>query len=247
MKAILMNSAEKIVYPPMQMDKEILKRDAMGQYTLNWLDSDAYTDELIPLDLEMGTGQLNAHRAKIQLAAGEWDPPAQGAQGVPTVGWDFNPAPVGTLVKYPIQNTLIGGSYISITLAWDRVVHLNDTVIQNGKYDIGESFTPDPLQDMDLYLVPNGSPGIWQRTTRSISAFDSVEHIFFPLPAGNAQYEIWVHQPGGRPYGLAWWAVDDIGPQIACPLPTGPMGGGGGSARAPVGLNTGDALHAQPG
>jgi subtilisin family serine protease len=73
MKAVLMNSADKIEDTSgtgqlLGMEKTIL--DTNGD---NWLQSDAFLNTSIPLDDQMGAGQLNAKRAVQQFAPGEFD------------------------------------------------------------------------------------------------------------------------------------------------------------------------------
>jgi hypothetical protein len=88
-------------------------------------------------------------------------------------------------------------------------VNLNDS-ISNGQYDTGETFTSSPLANLDLYLMPKGATNINQNIWSSESTVDNVEHIFFQLPPGDADYEFWVKQTGTTQnvgYAVAWWAV----------------------------------------
>jgi hypothetical protein len=216
MKAVLMNSADKIEdYPEgdpargalLLMEKTIYKRD--GIHT--WLDSDAHSTQSIPLDDELGTGQLNASRALTQFISGEWNPPQPSEPFLPLIGWDYGlSGGVGQIKKYPLDLNLWGGSQISITLVWDREVILNDTVVPNFKWDVGETFTVSPLENLDLYLMPRGATDLSQKIWSSVSTLYNVEHIFFQLPGGDAPYEIWVRHTGGvlsQMYALAWWAT----------------------------------------
>jgi subtilisin family serine protease len=95
-KVVLMNSADKVqdngtfvhggnpVTQGHLLDMEkTIDASTVGGVT-NWTLSDAFTTELIPLDLHMGTGQLNAARALRQYRFGEWDPGP-----VPLIGWDY--------------------------------------------------------------------------------------------------------------------------------------------------------------
>jgi hypothetical protein len=204
MKAVILNSVDKI--QDSGDNKRLLQtRDVfMKDGTSTWLDSQAYADPTLPIDAELGTGQLNAKRAVIQFESGEIEP---GSPNVPAIGWDFGETNgQGTITKYAIKPKLVGDSFISITLAWDRVVNLIDNNA-NGKYDAGEGFVEPHLFDLDLFLVPKATQ---QPIDESISVKYNVEHIFFRLPAGDAEYEIWVRQtdtPGGTMlYALAWWA-----------------------------------------
>ena len=207
MKAVLLNSVDKVKDTGdgklLGMEKTIL--DTNGQ---TWLQSDAAASKLIPLDDQMGTGQLNANRALTQFRPGEWD--SFGSAEVPLIGWDWGVTlGAGDINKYILDMPLLKGSYVSISLAWDREIQLNDTVTLNGKYDIGETFTDLGLTDMDLYLFQKGATDIAQHLWASYSLVDSIEHIFFQIPE-SGEYEFWVRQfdepLGDQFYSVAWWA-----------------------------------------
>jgi hypothetical protein len=210
MKAVLMNSVDKILDAGdglrLGMEKNIIDTPAGAQ----WTASDAFTDTFIPLDDQMGTGQLNANRALIQFRAGEFDSFGAAAD-IPVIGWDKG-LTVGAADtnKYAFDRPLVKDSYVSLTLAWERKVSLNDTVTINGQYDNGESFTVNGLTDMDLYLMPADATDVADFVCASRSVVDSVEHIFCKVPE-TGDYEIWVNQfnapVGNQNYGLAWWAV----------------------------------------
>ena len=116
MKAVLMNSADKIkddgnfelngsVIPQgklLGMDRTVLKQDG----TSTWFNSDAFEElddfgDLVPdtdtpLDEEMGTGHLNAKRALQQFLPGEqeisgttFDEVGDYTGSVPVIGWDY--------------------------------------------------------------------------------------------------------------------------------------------------------------
>jgi subtilisin family serine protease len=122
MKTVLMNSADKVV-DALGMEKTITRTDGK-----NWIGSDAFMKKEIPLDLEMGAGQLNAKRALKQFEPGEsgYDgPDAKGEAKVSAIGWDYGT----TLGKdstrtYVFDKSLKKDSYVSIALAWDRKVSL---------------------------------------------------------------------------------------------------------------------------
>ncbi len=221
MKAVLMNSADKIQDSPLapptycEMQKTIYDTDGT---TVRWWQSDARDDPVYnnsagrskPLDQKMGTGQLNVGRALAQFDSGEIDPP-QAPDMVPSlVGWDYGSVSGSGIIKYRF-GPLSAGKYISATLTWDRIVTLNDTN-GNGKYDAGETFSTPPLiDDLDLYLMPiNGTDPATQNYWTSVSSTYNVEHMFLQLPAGVANgCELWVyrHYPdtGSTNYALAWW------------------------------------------
>ncbi|MHC5731155.1 MAG: S8 family serine peptidase, partial [Nostoc sp.] len=124
-------------------------------------------------------GHLNAFRAYQQFSAGEWPPSA----AVPAIGWDYRTIDVGASVDYILAKPLKQGSFVAVTLSWDRLVELNDKN-KNQQYDVGESFRDRGLNNLDLYLVKantqNSDAGV---VCSSISQIDSVEHIFCPVAA----------------------------------------------------------------
>ncbi|MEQ8961987.1 MAG: S8 family serine peptidase, partial [Coleofasciculus sp. C2-GNP5-27] len=84
MKAVLLNSADKIQDKGdglhLGMSRTLLSKD---NYT--YLESDAYLNAKIPLDMQMGTGHLNVFRAYQQFSPGQWE----ATEAVPPVGWDY--------------------------------------------------------------------------------------------------------------------------------------------------------------
>jgi hypothetical protein len=216
MKAVLMNSADKIRNQAVDdmglgMSKTIIKTNAT-----TWLNSDARdsADNNVfgrdyPLDVELGAGQLNVRRALNQYSSGKIPPPEPGnPAGLRHVGWDYNSiGSAGEIKKYPLALPLRGESYVTLTLTWDRRV---DWVDQNGDtFAQSLEFTVDPLPDLDLYLMPKGATSLDQNIWSSNSRVDNVEHIFYQLPPNGGEYEIWVQQVGGTGtnYALAWWSI----------------------------------------
>jgi hypothetical protein len=239
MKAVLLNSADKIIdngtftipgdtQPAAAGTFLGMERTVTDQQGMHWLQSEAYGDtpfsdeSFIPLDDQMGAGHLNAKRAVQQFAPGEHD--SDGAP-VPVIGWDYgHTSGAGDDNKYVISQPLRGGSFISVTMAWDRGVTLNDTN-SNGLFDFGEEFEPytsfppiphadDVINDLDLYLVPAGMT-IDDAIATSLSNDSTIDHLFFRIPT-TGQYEIWVNQfdadlGNGQDYAIAWWAAAAIG------------------------------------
>lgn len=213
MRAVLLNSADKIRDQGdglrLGMTRTLLARNRR-----TWLESDAYRDRAIPLDVELGTGQLNAFRAYQQFSAGQWSPD----RPVAAIGWDYRqvgaPGAVGggtpVFQDYELAEPLQGGSFIAATLTWNRLVDLND-VNQNGQYDLGESFQDRGLNNLDLYLMRAEDTDIAHSLWSSNSAVDSTEHLFFQIPATGRYklrvlYRQQVNEPV-QPYALAWWTV----------------------------------------
>jgi hypothetical protein len=98
---------------------------------------------------------------------------------------------------------------VAITLAWDRLVELND-LNKNGKFDMREGFRDRGLNNLALYLMPANRESVGS-TCASISDVDSVQHIFCPVPT-TGNYKIRVQfrhrvNEANQPYGLAWWTV----------------------------------------
>lgn len=205
MKAVLLNSAEKI-----KDDGNGLKlgmtRTLIDKQNRDWLASDAYKDKAIPLHTQMGSGHLNAFRAYQQFSAGQWNP----SQLVPAIGWDYRAIFAGTSAEYTLAKPLQKGSFVAITLVWDRLVELRDTN-KNSKYDKGEIFRDRGLNNLDLYLVKADIKASSRSKCASVSRVDSVEHIFCRVPAsGNYKISVNFKKSVNEPtqyYGLAWWTA----------------------------------------
>lgn len=202
MKSVILNAADKLQDPG---DGSLLgmSRTLLDKSGKDWTQSDAYSDQRIPLNAELGTGHLNAFRAYEQLAGGEWAPGT-----VAPIGWNYSSLPeTGSAEDYIFEQPLEGGSYISATLSWERTVNLNSN---DEYYDLEESFTGEALSNLDLYLLPADTDDISQSVWSSVSAEDSLEHIFIPIPA-DGRYKLRVVQQqatsGAQPYALAWWTA----------------------------------------
>jgi hypothetical protein len=187
-----------------------MTRTAVNKQNRDWLSSDAYTDEVKPLDADMGTGHLHAYRSLIQFGSGQFSPDAS----VPPVGWDYRTVGTGrdapAYRDYVLERPLVAGSHVAITLAWNRVVELKDTN-RNGLYDIGETFEDKGLNNLDVYLMRAEDEREGDRIWSSVSAVDSVEHIFHPVPAtGRYKIRVVYRDRVNTPtqaYALAWWTA----------------------------------------
>jgi hypothetical protein len=199
-KAILLNSADKLKD---NSDGNLLgmTRNVLTQNNKTWLESDAYLNPEIPLDMQMGTGHLNTMRAYQQLKAGQYNH----NEKVSNIGWNYAQIDKKDTHDYIIKQSLKVNSYVSITLAWDRLVELNDQN-NNQDYDIGEIFINKGLNNLDLELISNDNKQ--KIICSSVSKVDSVEHIFCPI-SETGEYKIrvkftnQVNQPI-QSYGLAW-------------------------------------------
>jgi hypothetical protein len=205
MKAVLINSTEKIKDTGdglnLNMSRTILRKDNQ-----NWLDSDAYRDRKIPLEYQMGAGQLNTFRAYQQFSAGQWQP----EQPVPAIGWNYGSIQESKSQDYAIDKPLKKGSFVSITLTWDRLVELQDKN-QNELFDAGESFKDRGLNNLNVYLMKAEDNDTRESIWSSESNVDSVEHIFHQIP-DTGRYKIRVEyrqkvNESVQPYALAWWSV----------------------------------------
>lgn len=207
MKAVMMNSADKIKD---NGDGQFLgmTRTILEKNNQNWLESDAYKNPKVPLNIQMGAGQLNAFRAYQQFSPGEW----KSNQPVPAIGWDYSNVNAETQASqdYVLENPLQQGSFVALTLAWDRLVELNDRN-RNGQFDAGERFTNRGLNNLDLYLMHVEDNDIRKSVGSSTSDLDSVEHIFHQVPTtGRYKIRVQFRQKVNQPiqsYALAWWTV----------------------------------------
>ncbi len=205
MKAVLMNSAEKIKDQGNGQNLG-MSRTILAKNNLNWLEGDAYQDREIPLDYQMGTGQLNAKRAYQQFSPGQWSPQIP----VASIGWDYNQVVTDNYRDYVLAKPLRKGSFVAATLAWDRLVQLND---QNadGEYTVGETFSDQGLNNIDIYLMRAEDIDTAKSVWSSVSSVDSVEHIFRQVPTtGRYKIRVQFQQQINLPqqnYALAWWTV----------------------------------------
>jgi hypothetical protein len=205
MKAILLNSADKIRD---RGDGLLLgmERTTLSEKNLTWLESDAFNNPRIPLDIQMGTGHLNVFRAYQQFSPGQTPPDVF----APHIGWDYRTVEFNSYKDYAIDQSLQKGSYAAITLTWNRLVELNDSN-NNQMYDLGENFRDRGLNNLDLYLMPVGENSNLRNVCSSISTEDSIEHIFCPIPAtGRYKIRVYYRRQINEPnqaYALAWWTV----------------------------------------
>ncbi|PZV14370.1 MAG: peptidase S8 and S53 subtilisin kexin sedolisin [Pseudanabaena sp.] len=207
-KAVLINSADKLKDSGdgkfLGMTKTIL--DAFGR---TWLDTEAYTSREIPLSRSLGAGQLNANRAFQQYQAGQQSP-NNGSANILAIGWDTNIVEVDKYQEYLFSNPLVADSFISATLTWDRQVKLNDKN-GNGLFDIGEGFSDEGFNKVELYLMRSQDTDISQNIWSSVSQIDNLQHIFIKIPVtGKYKLRVVFNSPqtntASQRYGLAWWA-----------------------------------------
>jgi hypothetical protein len=205
MKAVLLNSADKLqdAGDGLRMG---MTRTMLAKNNRDWIESDAYRDRTVPLDYQLGAGQLNAFRAYQQFSSGQYHPTAP----VPAIGWDYRTIDAGVYRDYLLDRPLAENSWVAITLAWDRLVELQDTN-GNNEYDVGEQFRNLGLNQLDLYLMPADEDNLDRSLWSSVSAVDSVQHIFHQI-RDPGKYKIRVHFRNAvnvphQAYALAWWTV----------------------------------------
>ncbi len=205
MKAVLLNSADKIQDAGDGL-RLGMTRTMLAKNNRDWIESEAYRDPLVPLDYQLGAGQLNAFRAYQQFSPGQYHPTAP----VPAIGWDYRTVDTGVYRDYLLDRPLAENSWVSITLAWDRLVELPDAH-GNQEYARGREFRDRGLNQLDLYLMPADQDRLDRSLWSSTSHVDSVQHIFHQI-RDTGKYKIRVHfrQAVNVPhqaYALAWWTV----------------------------------------
>jgi Subtilase family len=205
MKAVLLNSADKI--------KDLgdglrlgMTRTMLAKNNRDWTESISARDPQIPLDYQLGAGQLNAFRAYQQFSPGEYHPTSP----VPSIGWDYNTVATGVYRDYILDRPLAENSWVSISLTWDRLVELQD-LNHNRQYDVGEKFRDRGLNQINLYLMLADEDRIDRSLWSSTSSIDSVQHIFHQV-RDPGKYKIRVHfrkatNSPNQAYALAWWTV----------------------------------------
>ncbi len=208
MKVVLMNAADKLADSGdgnlLGMSRTMMQKNNQNWFTAQNVSSNS-TSNPSQLNVQFGTGHLNASRAYQQFNGGQWKPGI-----VPPIGWDYRTIDQSRVVDYAISPELKANSYISLTLAWDRRVDLQDRNL-NGKFDLTETFVDRGLNNLDLYLMSMDEQDTRRSIASSVSNVDSVEHIFHKIPR-SGQYKIRVvfrsqiNEPT-QAFALAWWSV----------------------------------------
>jgi Subtilase family len=205
MKAVLLNSTDKVQDAGDGL-RLGMTRTILAKNNRDWTESEAYRDSQIPLDYQLGAGQLNAFRAYQQFSPGEYHP----TTSAPAIGWDYHTVEAGGYQDYLLDRPLAENSWVSITLAWDRLVELQDTN-GNREYDIGEDFRDRGLNQLDLHLMRAEETRIDRSLWSSTSSVDSVQHIFHQIrDPGKYKIRVYFRRAVNLPrqaYGLAWWTV----------------------------------------
>src|ERR1043165_9378052 len=194
------------------------------------------TRQAMPLDPQMGTGFLNADRALDEFDAGMHSlaynqPGVWGDKGWDYTHIDANDSGPEKVVDYVLPKSE-GGSWLSATLTWNRPVKLTKGASNNlpanaGTYQwfpdrpnnsdeqnraLKDSLDPTTMANLDLELYKrNPANDTWTQVWASNSTAYNVEHIFYHLDAGDADYKLRVHERtagaqdfSGTDYALAW-------------------------------------------
>lgn len=156
-------------------------------------------DLLSPLDRTQGAGALDTQAAMAQLTAGK-----QPAGDVKPVGWDGGIVAVGQELYYRFE-TLEANAMLTATLTWNR--HFED------RYPFGLKTEQSDLR-LELWGVNPENTDEMILLDVSDSPYDTVEHLWLPLPEGFSQFAIAVRlspdtdktTPTYERFALAWSA-----------------------------------------
>jgi hypothetical protein len=194
-----------------------MTKTILGQSNQDWLASPANYSDLLPLDPLFGAGQLNLYRAYVQFSAGQFGPDSP---TIPARGWDYNQVGAGSTDfvpyrDYALSDPLQGGSYLAVTLTWDRRLELVDRD-GDGHYSLGDRFRDRGLNNLNLYLLPANETDSQKSVWSSRSSVDSVEHIFRNIPT-TGRYKLRVQYEGqanfpSQKYAIAWWGMPAVRP-----------------------------------
>lgn len=175
------------------------------------------------LDPAVGTGRVNLDAAYRQFTTGTTDLPGVAGGPVAVTGWDAGllAAGVGSTQDYAFTAAFDAGQIFRGTLAW---------------YASG-SFDPSTLDvaygsffdlDLQLYLVSPDSTSL-SLVAESNSPYDSVEHLYFPIPVGG-RYLLRVINTGAVwnfsgdtsvAFSVAWDVPEPLGASILLLVPLG--------------------------
>jgi hypothetical protein len=183
LRAVMMNAADK----------------SLGVNGTPWSNSPQ-----LPLDLQQGTGRLDAVNAAHQYMAGDFNPGT-----VPDLGWSLHTihgssTAATTTESFSLASVPAVGTYIDATLIWNQHVTIFNPGLP-GVITPSTFFEADPHDELDLYLYRDGV-----QVASSISSVDTLQYIhFFVSQAGD--YQLRIAQPvdvdNGETYSLAWSAV----------------------------------------
>lgn len=187
-KAVLLNSAKK---------------------TPGWSNGQALVNGVMRttrgLDAAVGAGRMDLARALEQYINGTLDLPGSAGGHVPAIGWDLGNVAKDAPNRYVIDNTLLAGEILTVTLDW--FVHRTFTDPMAGSTDptligsAGGTVTDDRFDNLNLRIwkAVDGEPSVL--LADSTSQYNNVEHLYYTIPE-DGQYLIEVVW-AGRIYDLA--------------------------------------------
>ncbi len=171
--------------------------------------SEAYTSTTLPLDRQLGAGQVDALAAAEQYAAGECAPGT-----VPTTGWDLGEIEIGDAPStYAFDTTLSEGVFITATLAWDRRIMLTQDANGDGIFDLRDNDIMEaaPLNNLDINIFNSDDELVFS----SESTIDNLEHLYWLVPEEDDYYLTVAFQEQldttVQEYTLAWNVSDPPG------------------------------------
>jgi len=185
LKAILLNSAEKLPY----WHKGLLSRE---------------DDHNVPLDYAQGAGMVDAVAAYENLVSGRVEP-----NGVSPAGWDNNKLSADSGIGYVYSIELDNGDekMLSATLVWNK--HYE------AAYPFNPQPERDSDLRLELWAVDANNPDNNYLVDYSDSPNDNVEHIYHRTDAGYSDYILVVLNNGAidanfgeSRYALAWSVTD---------------------------------------
>lgn len=168
------------------------------------------------LDLVRGAGALNLRRAFDQFRVGADRTNGTGSGGLPgaggsvhAIGWDYANVTSSATNNYIIDQPLLGGTTLTVTLNW--------FVNRTAGFGDGDTNTFDASManlDLEVWRVEGGILTALIATSKS--AFSNTEHLHLVL-GSDGEYAIrvkWtgylynrVSDPNNVDYGLAWYAT----------------------------------------
>ncbi len=183
--------------------------DATDDWTPSAWSTDAsgVLSVVAPLDDELGTGMLDAHRALIQHQGGHQEHDGVNSSGVSAIGWHRGSlAGVSDPDRFTFAPRLDPRSFITATLVWEI-----ETVEENveggtvGVVDYQDQYRWGELPNFELSIFRGDD-----LVAESIGTLDTVEHLHIPVDGGGEDYSLVVDLLGQeqdvRNYAIAWWA-----------------------------------------
>lgn len=152
---------------------------------------------------------------------------------------------MNTETRYSLDTPLTAGNYISITLAWDRLVDFDNDGGTTDQFDVGDTFETyptgsleDQVSDLGIFLVQSGQSfdqalaGAFSDGIVEFGTGYNLEHLFYEVPT-TGMYDIVIpHFIDTKPfplppqdYALAWW--HGLAPDIGGPNPNPDFDGDG--------------------